>query len=158
MSGKTNGAVLTGARRSPIYVNVININMNEEAKTVHTVGEWLRQGRDWLDARGKGAWIAAMVLGFILFWPIGLVILFYLLGSGRMGKGCRSWKRRGASAQATGNVAFDEYREETLKRLEEERTAFVGFLDKLRRAKDKAEFDQFMNDRGRKGDDDPVAV
>jgi hypothetical protein len=49
---------------------------------------------------------------------------------------------------ATGNTAFDSYRAETLKRLEEERDAFLSFLDELRSAKDRAEFDQFMS-RGR---------
>ena len=49
----------------------------------------------------------------------------------------------------SGNVAFDEYREETLKRLEEEQHEFKDFLDRLRHAKDKVEFDQFMADRGR---------
>ena len=49
---------------------------------------------------------------------------------------------------SSGNHAFDEYREETLKRLEEEQEAFKAFLDQLRQAKDKAEFDQFMADRG----------
>ncbi|MET1026466.1 MAG: DUF2852 domain-containing protein, partial [Dongiaceae bacterium] len=43
--------------------------------------------------------------------------------------------------------AFDEYRSETLRRLEEEQKEFRDFLDHLRQAKDKAEFDQFMNDR-----------
>ena len=47
----------------------------------------------------------------------------------------------------TGNTAFDTYREETLKRLEEERDAFVSFLGQLRAAKDQAEFDQFMSNR-----------
>ena len=49
--------------------------------------------------------------------------------------------------QPTGNYAFDEYREETLRRLEEEAEHFKGFLDKLRMAKDKAEFEQFMTER-----------
>ena len=44
----------------------------------------------------------------------------------------------------SGNRAFDEYRVETLKRLEEEQTEFRDFLDRLRHAKDKEEFDQFM--------------
>jgi Protein of unknown function (DUF2852) len=48
---------------------------------------------------------------------------------------------------SSGNRAFDEYREETLRRLEEEQTEFKDFLDRLRHAKDKAEFDQFMNER-----------
>ena len=34
-----------------------------------------------------------------------------------------------------------------LKRLEDEHQAFVDFLAKLREAKDKAEFDQFMDER-----------
>lgn len=121
---------------------------------------WLTQSRDWLDARGRGAWLAVMVFGFILFWPVGLGILFYMIWSGRMGCAGKSWKRPrvGMGSQATGNAAFDEYREETIKRLEEERTAFVGFLEKLRHAKDKAEFDQFIDERGRKDDAGPATA
>jgi hypothetical protein len=48
---------------------------------------------------------------------------------------------------SSGNTAFDAYKEETLRRLEEEQDAFEAFLQRLREAKDKAEFDQFMNDR-----------
>ena len=65
-----------------------------------------------------------------------------------------SWKSRRMSCRSghrgfekTGNTAFDAYREETLKRLEEERDAFVSFLEELRSAKDRAEFDQFMSSR-----------
>jgi len=109
-----------------------------------TVAHWLERSRDWLDARGRPAWLIAMVIGFILFWPIGLAILLYMIWSNRMG--CKSWNRHRTHAMAgrTGNTAFDTYREETLKRLEEERDAFVKFLDELRSAKDRAEFDQFM--------------
>ena len=53
----------------------------------------------------------------------------------------------GRGMERTGNTAFDTYREETLRRLEEERDAFLAFLDHLRAAKDKAEFDQFMTSR-----------
>ena len=48
---------------------------------------------------------------------------------------------------SSGNRAFDEYRSETLKRLEEEQREFRDFLDRLRFAKDKTEFDQFMAER-----------
>lgn len=48
---------------------------------------------------------------------------------------------------ATGNRAFDEYREETLRRLEDEAVEFHTFLERLRMARDKAEFEQFMADR-----------
>ena len=50
---------------------------------------------------------------------------------------------------SSGNRAFDEYRAETLRRLEEEQREFKDFLDRLRHAKDKAEFDQFMAARRR---------
>ena len=50
----------------------------------------------------------------------------------------------------TGNSAFDAYRDETLKRLEDEQSAFQSFLDRLRQAKDKSEFDQFMDERRKK--------
>ncbi|SLN75792.1 DUF2852 domain-containing protein [Oceanibacterium hippocampi] len=117
-----------------------------------------------LDDMGKPAWIAVMVLGFIVFWPVGLAILGYLIWSGRMG----CWKRNGMNgmgrargrwhgpqngrhAESTGNSAFDEYRNETLQRLEEEQKEFFAFLERLRQAKDKAEFDQFMADRRQGG-------
>ncbi|MEX2518182.1 MAG: DUF2852 domain-containing protein [Paracoccaceae bacterium] len=124
---------------------------------------WLEQAEAWLDSKGRPAWIATMVLGFIIVWPLGLAILFYMLWSGRMGCSNRTgWGRKSlrkmAQPEATGNAAFDEYREETLRRLEEERSAFVGFLEKLRHAKDKAEFDQFMTDRTRRSDEGPAAA
>ena len=50
-------------------------------------------------------------------------------------------------APTSGNRAFDEYRQDTLRRLEEEQQEFAAYLDRLRFAKDKAEFDQFMAER-----------
>ena len=116
-----------------------------------------------LDQYGKPAWITAAVVGFLLWWPVGLGVLGYLIWSGRMGCGKRDnwdemrraggrWRdrfenSRWGRAETSGNSAFDEYRNETLRRLEEEQKEFRDFLDHLRQAKDKAEFDQFMNDR-----------
>lgn len=105
---------------------------------------------DQLDRWGKPAWIALMVAGFILFWPLGLGLLAYMIWSGRMR--CEpnrwgSWKSRHGAMGSTGNRAFDDYREETLKRLEEEAREFKSFVEKLRFAKDKEEFDRFMADR-----------
>lgn len=115
---------------------------------------WLRKLEAKLDEYGRPAWIAAMVVGFVVFWPIGLATLGYMMWSGRMGcwrrhrgEGPRSWRRRGS----TGNTAFDAYREEVLNRLEDEREAFTTFLDRLRKAKDQAEFDQFMNEKNQSG-------
>ena len=60
---------------------------------------------------------------------------------------CGGERPRRAASHSSGNHAFDEYRAETLRRLEDEQKDFAGFLDRLRFAKDKAEFDQFMSER-----------
>jgi Protein of unknown function (DUF2852) len=52
-----------------------------------------------------------------------------------------------SSPSASGNAAFDDYRTETLRRLEDEQREFKDFLGRLRVAKDRAEFDQFMSAR-----------
>jgi hypothetical protein len=65
----------------------------------------------------------------------------------RMQAAAERWGGAGYRA-SSGNRAFDEYRAETLRRLEEEQREFLEFLDRLRHARDKAEFDQFMADRG----------
>jgi hypothetical protein len=133
---------------------------------------------DRLDEMGKPAWIGLMVFSFFVFWPAGLGLLAYLIWSGRMG----CWGHAGGRWQArmdrlqskmermqdkanrwygrqatTGNRAFDEYRDETLRRLEDEQREFFEFLERLRHAKDKQEFDQFMADRGRRRDEAPPA-
>ena len=110
---------------------------------------WLRKSERWLDERGKGAWIAAMILGFIVFWPIGLALLAYLIWSKRMFNGSCAQRRTSVRAafKSSGNAAFDAYKNDTLRRLEEEQDAFEAFLQRLREAKDKAEFDQFMDER-----------
>lgn len=125
-----------------------------------------------IDEYGKPAWIALMVVGFIVFWPIGLGLLAYLIWSGRMGcakfagpgrwhyteedngraRGPR-WGKKRRRYGTSGNRAFDEYREETLRRLEDEQLEFTDFLERLRHARDKAEFDQFMADRARRAEE-----
>ena len=113
------------------------------------------------------AWIVAMILGFIFWWPIGLIILGIAIGSRKMGcwsgRGYDRWHDRmqdkmdrmrakmesfgGGGWASSGNRAFDEYRSDTLRRLEEEQREFREFLQRLRMAKDKSEFDQFMAER-----------
>lgn len=118
-----------------------------------TVATWPSQAENWLDQRGKGAWIAAMVLGFIFFWPVGLALLAYMIWSKRMFSSCNK-RNKITNARhgfkSSGNSAFDAYKAETLRRLEEEQDSFQSFLKRLREAKDKAEFDQFMQDRSKK--------
>ena len=137
-----------------------------------------------LDEGGKFAWIATMIVSFVIFWQAGLAILAYMIWSGRMGcrnhayeVGMRSdwrsyreeWRARKRemrdtfraerhrfwnTQQSSGNTAFDDYKSETLKRLEEEQAEFNDFLANLRKSKDKAEFDQFM--QSRRGNTQPV--
>jgi len=123
------------------------------ADTGHHEGNWFQRSEAWLDAKGKGAWIAAMVLGFILFWPIGLALLAYMIWSKRMFSGSCGNRRvlnARTAFKTSGNSAFDAYKAETLRRLEEEQSSFEAFLKRLREAKDKAEFDQFMDERDRR--------
>lgn len=119
--------------------------------------------------------IGLMVLGFIVFWPLGFAMLAYILWGDRFhrmasdasesfranGWGCsaRGAAMRSASTGfgATGNVAFDEYRKREIERIEAERrkldemrAEFDSYLAELRRAKDKEEFDRFMADRDRR--------
>ena len=112
--------------------------------------------------------IVLMILGFIFWWPLGLAFLAFMIWSRGMGcYGNERWHRKmermeekmgrmrdrmggfggGWGPPSSGNHAFDEYRTETLRRLEEEQREFREFLDRLRFAKDKSEFDQFMADR-----------
>jgi hypothetical protein len=117
------------------------------------------------------AWIVLLILGFIVWWPVGLAILAFTFWSRNMGcHGGERWERKmqrmedklsrmrerfgggfghapWGAPRSSGNHAFDEYRAETLRRLEEEQREFRDFLDRLRFAKDKAEFDQFMAER-----------
>lgn len=120
---------------------------------------WFRRAEGWLDERGKPAWIVATVLGFILFWPIGLALLLYMIFGKRMfANGCRQNRTRSGFHEAmnvnrrhgfrsSGNTAFDAYKAETLKRLMDEQEQFEAFLDRLRAAKDQREFDAFMDER-----------
>jgi hypothetical protein len=105
-------------------------------------------------------WVVLLLLATWVSWPAGLVLFAFLLWSGKL----EGWRRaalnlwqeavgasrpRGTwwSPPASGNRAFDEYRSDTLRRLEEEEKEFRQFLTRLRAAKDKAEFDQFMAER-----------
>jgi hypothetical protein len=131
--------------------------------------------------------IILTVLGFLWWWPIGLVLLGLFIGRGKFGclrplsyagyspmfGGDHSrdrWERKMTRLQekmemvrakadqfrsggdwfgpsTSGNRAFDDYRSETLKRLEEEQREFKDFLARLRFARDRSEFDQFMTER-----------
>jgi hypothetical protein len=128
--------------------------------------------------------VLAMVLGFIVFWPLGLAVLAYVLWGERFGFGAgraerwinrqkawAGWCQNGQQqahdrandrantfgfgrGPSSGNAAFDDYRADQLRRLDEERRKldeevheFHDYLRNLNMAKDREEFDRFMRDR-----------
>jgi len=92
--------------------------------------------------------IAAMVLGFVVWWPLGLVVLAYILWGGDVDASFRHTVDQ-FRTPASGNGAFDEYKRETLDRLEKEQKAFEEFVEQLRRTRDREEFERFMAERNR---------
>ena len=95
--------------------------------------------------------VAALVLGFFVWWPLGFAVLAYILWGGSVDQLLREtidqFKTKTSSARGSGNAAFDDYRASTLKRLEEEQAEFADYVEKLRMARDKEEFDRFMAER-----------
>ena len=119
----------------------------------------------------------AFMIGGWLWWPLGIAFLAFIIWSQKMScwnhHGMSRWENKmqrmqdkvdrvrskmegmgmrggfgwGGGPPSSGNRAFDDYRTETLKRLEDEQREFRDFLDRLRFAKDKTEFDQFMSER-----------
>ncbi|TDH37856.1 DUF2852 domain-containing protein [Pseudohoeflea suaedae] len=120
------------------------------------------------------ATIALMVLGFMVFWPLGLAMLAYIIWGDRLEsfktevnrstdnffstfRGCT---RGPAFRETSGNVAFDEWRDKEIDRLNEERrkldearAEFDAHMRDLRMARDREEFENFMAARRRKSDD-----
>jgi Protein of unknown function (DUF2852) len=112
---------------------------------------------------------ALMVLGFIVFWPLGLAMLAYILFGDRIPAFKRNFADKKASMFSgcgmgrnhhrgphfgTGNVAFDEWRNAELARMDEQRrkldemrAEFDDYMKELRRARDQEEFDRFMRNR-----------
>ena len=126
----------------------------------------------------RGNWkplnIVAMVAGFVIFWPVGLAILAYNIFAepgdftrfvDRAKEKMGAWHddhhrhHRSPRRSYTGNAAFDDYREETLRRLDEERRrleeeieSFREFQEELKRKQDRDEFDRFMAERNPRRD------
>ena len=117
-----------------------------------------------IDAYGKMGWLTAIIVTLWLAWPIGLLVIAYLVSSGRA-QIWRSemrmpgrWFNPGDTAERagtwagfrpanSGNQTFNDHRKQTLAELEIEQREFRSFLEQLRAARDKAEFDVFMTQR-----------
>ncbi len=138
----------------------------------------------WRGCAGGEPWklveVLAMVMGFIVFWPLGVAVIgwkFWQRKSGYQGDivtfgrekwnatwGAGRWRAAaghwpGSGSGSTGNRAFDEWRATELARLDEERQRliaaereFADYMENLRHAKDREEFERFMTERrGRQG-------
>ena len=98
--------------------------------------------------------ITAVVIALVQFWPAGIALAALLGWRGHFlphrampQADTLQALRPEAPQHTTGNASFDAYRAQMLNRLEQEQTAFEGFLGRLRAAKDKVEFDHFLDDR-----------
>jgi hypothetical protein len=137
--------------------------------------------------------IAAIVIGFMVWWVAGLALLLVKLWRNRQGyttdmvtaaRGVfeenvmkrwpeisRTFGGRGgrpavardwgfSTFRSSGNTAFDAWREGELARIEEERRKleaaereFTDYMESLRQAKDREEFERFMRERSAPRDD-----
>jgi hypothetical protein len=95
--------------------------------------------------------VAALILGFLVWWPLGFAVLAYILWGGSVDQLLKEtidqFRTKSSSARGSGNAAFDDYRASTLKRLEEEQAEFADYVEKLRMARDQEEFERFMSER-----------
>lgn len=121
-----------------------------------------------MDEYGKTAWFGLAVLAFWVAWPLGLAVFALLVTSGRTrawrdearrvpgrwhhlrsGGGVPAGSSSRAASRSSGNDAFDTYRMAELSQLEEQGKEFKTFVDRLRLARDKEEFDRFMAEQRR---------
>lgn len=123
----------------------------------------------WRCSKGpcKGRWsapnIAAMVFGFILFWPVGMVVLFWIL-SGRNVKDLPNaihsqWnaifgRENNDTDNGTENSVFNAFQQTQYDRISEIKEEikmrarrFRDFRSNAKRRADEEEFNQFMADK-----------
>ena len=133
-----------------------NADQPERRSRSHCCGNW----------SGRGNWsalnIAAMVVGFVVFWPIGLFILYWIV-TGRSVKELpqsihKQWSKmtgswHGNDSGPSDNVIFNEFQQTQYDRIREikdeikERSRrFTEFRAKAKRRADEEEFNRFMNE------------
>lgn len=112
--------------------------------------------------------IAMMIIGFMIFWPLGLAMIAYIIWGDRLDRfksdvnratdsfasRCSHRRHRSWRPAPSGNMAFDQWRDAELDRLKEERRKleemrqeFEEYSTELRQAKDQQEFERFMANR-----------
>ncbi len=135
-----------------------------------------RKSCAWGGGKWSGWEMGAIAAGFLAFWPVGLVALFWKLKKGELWMGSAegrapwaSWTGKSNSMKSefkkwaglsdtlrsdSGNQAFEDYKaaelaklDEMRRKLEDDQKAFAAFMERVRRAKDKEEFERFMAER-----------
>lgn len=114
----------------------------------------LNRGAHW-----SGVNIAAMVVGFVFFWPVGLFVLYWIL-TGREAVDIPAaakaqWAKmrgdKGMRSGSTDNVVFNDYQQtqyDRIREIKDEMKAraarFTEFRQDAKRRADQDEFNQFM--------------
>lgn len=132
------------------------VDQSEGRSRGYCCGNWGSRG-NW-----SGLNIAAMVVGFMVFWPIGLYILYWII-KGRSVKelpqGIREqWSRMTGSWHGNGgglsdNVVFNEFQQTQYDRIREIKDEikkrarrFADFRANAKRRADEEEFNRFMDE------------
>ena len=133
--------------------------------------------------RWKPIELLAIILGFILFWPVGLAMLGWKIWQAktayagdfgqfaqekwggfekRSGLGEMARQFTGEGLASSGNTAFDDWRKAELPawkrkggRSSRRKRRSTDYVDGLRRAKDREEFERFMASRAQQGPASP---
>jgi hypothetical protein len=151
-------------RRGKNMISANNSTMDDASQ--HSDAPYGRRSRGGCCTRGNwsGLNIAAMVLGFVFFWPLGLAVLFWNI-SGRSVKdipqavqskwsstfgGSFSRGRHHGSADSENSV-FDEFQQTQYDRISEIKEeiknrarSFTDFRSNARRRAEEKEFRDFM--------------
>jgi hypothetical protein len=122
-----------------------------------------------LDELGEMAWVPLALLAAVMAWRSRSALLAGFAGTRRL----QAWRDGQAGLPGTwianragpvirwaqgagrsgglpsGNQSFDNYRDDALRKLEEEQREFRSFLARLQQARDRSEFDAFMAERAR---------
>lgn len=132
------------------------VDQSERRSRGHCCGNWGSRG-NW-----SGLNIAAMVLGFMVFWPVGLFVLYWII-KGRSVKELpqrirEQWLRMTGSRHGNGggpsdNVVFNEFQQtqhdrirEIKDEIKERSRRFAQFRANIKRRADEEEFKRFMDE------------
>lgn len=100
----------------------------------------------WLDQRGRGAWIFVIVMGFILFWPLGLALLFWRI-FGRPKAERRARREEYRDERFSVGIPARPAPASTAPFPPEAPEDFDRFVETLSRGRESDDFDDFLDAR-----------